>query len=98
MKRIDFKSVWMLIAAARVLPLQACSQDSADQSASEASDTAVHQAEVAQGQMGDMMARGEAVYLGNCAACHQPTGMGLAGAFPPLARPCGRRSDSSIRR
>jgi len=28
---------------------------------------------------------GEAVYLANCAACHQPTGKGLAGAFPPLA-------------
>ncbi|MBT8399604.1 MAG: c-type cytochrome [Rhodothermia bacterium] len=32
------------------------------------------------------MARGEAVYLGNCAACHQPNGQGLAGAFPPLAQ------------
>ena len=28
---------------------------------------------------------GEAAYLANCAACHQPTGKGLAGAFPPLA-------------
>ncbi|MEZ5443704.1 MAG: cytochrome D1 domain-containing protein [Lysobacterales bacterium] len=27
---------------------------------------------------------GKAVYLANCAACHQPTGTGLAGAFPPL--------------
>jgi len=31
------------------------------------------------------MAKGEGVYLANCAACHQPTGVGLAGAFPPLA-------------
>ena len=31
------------------------------------------------------MEAGEAAYLANCAACHQPTGMGLAGAFPPLA-------------
>jgi nitrite reductase (NO-forming)/hydroxylamine reductase len=31
------------------------------------------------------MAAGEGVYLANCAACHQPTGVGLAGAFPPLA-------------
>lgn len=28
---------------------------------------------------------GEAAYLANCAACHQPNGQGLAGAFPPLA-------------
>lgn len=28
---------------------------------------------------------GEAAYLAQCAACHQPTGKGLPGAFPPLA-------------
>src|SRR5690606_26372683 len=28
---------------------------------------------------------GEQAYLANCAACHQPDGKGLAGAFPPLA-------------
>lgn len=28
---------------------------------------------------------GEAVYRANCAACHQPDGKGLPGAFPPLA-------------
>ncbi|MCB1598672.1 MAG: c-type cytochrome [Xanthomonadales bacterium] len=28
---------------------------------------------------------GEAAFLANCAACHQPTGVGLPGAFPPLA-------------
>ena len=27
---------------------------------------------------------GQAGYLANCAACHQPDGSGLAGAFPPL--------------
>lgn len=27
---------------------------------------------------------GAAVYAGNCAACHQATGMGLSGIFPPL--------------
>lgn len=46
---------------------------------------AVHQAEVQQGELGEIMARGEAVYLANCAACHQPNGSGLTGAFPPLA-------------
>jgi len=28
---------------------------------------------------------GEKAYKSNCAACHQPNGMGVAGAFPPLA-------------
>lgn len=28
---------------------------------------------------------GAAVYAGNCAACHQATGQGLPGVFPPLA-------------
>lgn len=27
---------------------------------------------------------GSVVYAGNCAACHQANGMGLAGVFPPL--------------
>jgi len=30
-------------------------------------------------------ADGSTVYAGNCVACHQATGLGLAGAFPPLA-------------
>lgn len=28
---------------------------------------------------------GAAIYAANCAACHQPNGEGIAGAFPPLA-------------
>ena len=28
--------------------------------------------------------RGRALYMQTCLACHQPTGMGLPGAFPPL--------------
>jgi cytochrome c oxidase subunit 2 len=35
--------------------------------------------------MPTMMSAGEKVYLTNCAACHQPTGMGIAGAFPALS-------------
>lgn len=30
-------------------------------------------------------ADGAAIFAGNCAACHQATGLGLPGAFPPLA-------------
>jgi cytochrome c oxidase subunit II len=31
-----------------------------------------------------LIARGEKVYAANCASCHQPTGKGVAGAFPAL--------------
>ncbi|RLA28999.1 MAG: hypothetical protein DRR15_16715, partial [Gammaproteobacteria bacterium] len=67
------------------MSLQACAQESDPQSAA-GSDTAVHDAEVAAGTVGDVAAAGEAVFLANCAACHQPTGQGLPGAFPPLAQ------------
>jgi cytochrome c oxidase subunit 2 len=33
----------------------------------------------------DLMKRGEQVYNSTCAACHQPTGMGIPGVFPALA-------------
>ena len=33
----------------------------------------------------DLMAKGEAVYNTNCAACHQPNGQGIPGVFPPIA-------------
>lgn len=29
--------------------------------------------------------RGKVIYMQTCIACHQPTGLGLPGAFPPLA-------------
>lgn len=32
----------------------------------------------------ELMAEGEKVYMAYCAACHQPTGMGLPGVFPAL--------------
>ena len=31
------------------------------------------------------MQKGQELFVQNCAACHQPNGQGLAGAFPPLA-------------
>ena len=34
--------------------------------------------------MGALLARGEKVYAANCVACHQATGKGVPGAFPPL--------------
>jgi len=32
----------------------------------------------------ELMQLGESVYLGNCAACHQPNGQGIPGVFPSL--------------
>jgi cytochrome c oxidase subunit 2 len=32
----------------------------------------------------DLMTRGESVYQGNCAACHQADGKGMAGVFPAI--------------
>jgi nitrite reductase (NO-forming)/hydroxylamine reductase len=67
------------------LTLGACTKQ-AEEPAAAADDTAVHKAEVAAAGADELMARGKAVYLGNCAACHQPDGKGLTGAFPPLAQ------------
>jgi nitrite reductase (NO-forming)/hydroxylamine reductase len=51
----------------------------------------VHAAEVAQGSgakgpQPEQMAAGQKVYEAQCQACHQPTGLGMTGAFPPLAK------------
>lgn len=49
----------------------------------------VHQAEVASAKestLQERMKAGEVVYKTACLACHQETGAGLPGAFPPLAR------------
>lgn len=34
--------------------------------------------------LAELVAHGEKIYLANCAACHQPNGAGLPGAFPAL--------------
>ena len=79
------KLSWLVMSLTGLL-IAACSQP-ADEPAATAgnNDMAVHTAEVAAAGAGDLMAKGEGIYLANCAACHQPTGVGLAGAFPPLA-------------
>jgi len=72
------------------LALQGCApgDSGAQETSTQASarDAAIHQAEAAGGQLDEIMARGEQVYLANCGACHQPNGQGLANAFPPLAQ------------
>ena len=88
MNRSGTKVASLLRALLVVFAFAGCTQsdDSAAQQAATDSDTAVHQAETAAGTMDEVMARGQAVYNANCAACHQPTGQGLPGAFPPLAQ------------
>ncbi len=67
------------------LSFGACSKEAAEDSAATTNDTVVHAAEVAVATVDELLVKGQGVYNANCAACHQPTGKGLAGAFPPLA-------------
>ena len=82
-----FKKLSLLLVVPLIgLSIGACSQKSDEPASSSAmDDTAVHTAEVAAASTDELMAKGKAAYLANCAACHQPTGKGLPGAFPPLA-------------
>jgi len=53
----------------------------------QAADAAAQAAQAALSQnlsQEELMTRGEQVYLGHCAACHQPNGEGLKGVFPHL--------------
>ena len=80
-------TIWssrLLATVVAIFAASAC-QPQESQAPATSSDTVVHDAEVAQGAAGDVMARGETAYLANCSACHQPDGTGLRGAFPPLA-------------
>ena len=88
MNRSGSKLAALLTGLFVIIAMSGCSQngDGAAQQAATQSDTAVHEAETAAGAVTEVMARGEAVYNANCAACHQPTGQGLPGAFPPLAQ------------
>lgn len=53
--------------------------------ASEGSEAQTDQEQPAQAQAVVDTAAGQAVYETNCASCHQATGEGVPGAFPPLA-------------
>jgi mono/diheme cytochrome c family protein len=53
--------------------------------ASVAAAPAVHQAEVAQADMQQRLDAGRRGYENYCQSCHAPTGIGMAGVFPPLA-------------
>ncbi len=78
------KTGFACLSAVMAIAVVACSDNAATANAA-TDDTVVHAAEVSVASKADLIAKGEKVYLANCAACHQPSGKGLAGAFPPLA-------------
>ncbi len=57
----------------------------ADRSGIDANAPLEHQAEIVLAQAGKASSDASGLYAANCAACHQPDGKGLPGAFPPLA-------------
>lgn len=72
-----------LLVTGLIIGVGACAADQA----TEKDPLAVHKAEMKSGttDLASQMAAGEQVYKTYCAACHQTTGAGLPGAFPPLA-------------
>jgi nitrite reductase (NO-forming)/hydroxylamine reductase len=86
MKLSGSKLAGLLTAVFVIFAMTGCPQNGNSAAQQSGSDTAVHDAETAAGTVSEVMARGEGVYNANCAACHQPTGQGLPGAFPPLAQ------------
>ncbi len=82
-------TAWKPLILGLLLLAGACGSgaNSAPQAAATAADVQVHQAEVASASRSpeQRLADGERLYGVHCQACHQATGKGLAGAFPPLA-------------
>ncbi len=71
---------------AQAQPTQPPAQQPAQPQQAASSPAQPTQAQAGQAQPAQLdLSAGEAVYTANCAACHQATGQGVAGAFPPLA-------------
>jgi mono/diheme cytochrome c family protein len=76
----------LLLTVTLAVSLSACAKEEPAAPAQAAdSAVAVHAAEAASKSIEERLASGEKLYSAHCAACHQATGKGLAGAFPPLA-------------
>jgi nitrite reductase (NO-forming)/hydroxylamine reductase len=75
---------WLVAPLAAALGVTAYAQQPSTSGAA----PQVHQAEVAAGAAptAERMKAGEEVYKIACIACHQATGEGMPGAFPPLAK------------
>ncbi len=73
-----FKTSLLITALTAGLGATSCSN--AEDSA------AAHKAEMLAGSnLSAMLEQGKSLFDNNCAACHQTTGLGMAGVFPPLA-------------
>ena len=87
-ERLRRTAPWLLSGAVMALGLTAglSAHLSANPSAGPpGQDAEVHRAETATDAVAELMNAGETLYGTHCAGCHQPTGQGLPGAFPPLA-------------
>jgi len=76
----------LLLTTALAVSVVACAKEESAAPA-EAVDkaVAVHAAEASSKSLEERIADGGKTFSAHCAACHQATGQGLAGAFPPLA-------------
>jgi len=86
--RIHSSRSWLTEALAVSAALFACSGIPGQAAAEEPLE---HKAEIAQSNLQSSarkpdLEKGRDLYQKNCAACHQPEGQGLPGAFPPLAK------------
>ncbi len=87
---VDHDMAHLMVGAVGVLDVRADGAASAPEAAAPASVQAAAPApdmvaaSAALGPYHFDPAKGASLYSANCAACHQPTGEGIAGAFPPL--------------
>lgn len=72
-------------AAAAAAPAAAAGAEAATTPATTGADTGADTTAAEPGAQAAALPDGGAVYDANCAACHQATGQGIPGAFPPLA-------------
>lgn len=75
-------------AEAATEPAEAAASEPAEESAAEAAEAPASEpaeAAPAAAAVSEDLPDGEAAFLATCMACHQATGMGVMGAFPPLA-------------
>ena len=90
--KIGYAQLVLAVMAFATVPIYALKKNaSADSAPDEAGIAAVvvdeaESAPAADALPADPVARGEALFAQNCAACHQPNGEGIPGAFPPLAK------------
>jgi mono/diheme cytochrome c family protein len=90
--KIGYAQLILAVLAFATVPIYALKKSGAgDASAAEAriaatDDSDTEAAPATAAASADPITRGEALFAQSCAACHQPNGEGLPGAFPPLAK------------